>query len=71
MTVSMGTEFGKVPVLFVSESECCGCGACSSVCPKDAIDMLPNRYGFLYPRINADLCIGCRMCVRVCSVISK
>ncbi len=57
----------RVPVLFESDDECCGCGACVSVCPKDAISMQPNRYGFAYPRIDESLCIGCRMCLQVCA----
>lgn len=56
-----------VPVLYGSESECCGCGACLSVCPKDAISMRPDKYGFLYPCIDSILCIGCQMCRKVCA----
>lgn len=56
-----------VPVLYGSASECCGCGACVSVCPKDAIAMKPDGYGFPYPRIDEDLCVGCRMCLKVCA----
>lgn len=56
-----------VPVLYGSESECCGCGACLAVCPKGAISMKPDRYGFLYPHINNSLCIGCQICLKVCA----
>lgn len=55
------------PVLYEADSECCGCGACVSVCPQDAIAMHPDRYGFLYPRIDKDACVGCRLCLRVCA----
>lgn len=62
------TETRKaVPVLYTTDSECCGCGACVSVCPKDAIAMYPDRYGFLYPRINEAACIGCCLCLKVCA----
>lgn len=57
----------SVPVLCESDSECCGCGACASVCPRDAVTMLPNRYGFLYPHVDIETCIGCRICLKVCA----
>ena len=25
---------------------CCGCTACANICPKNAIDMLPDALGF-------------------------
>ena len=45
---------------------CCGCTACSSICPKDAITMRPDVMGFLYPHINENLCIDCGLCVKTC-----
>ena len=56
-----------MPELYTSASECCGCGACLSVCPKNAITMQPDRYGFLYPYIDKGLCITCRLCLKVCA----
>ena len=56
-----------VPALYVSDFECCGCAACASVCPRGAIVMCPNRYGFLYPRVDENACIGCRLCLKVCA----
>lgn len=49
-----------------SKSECCGCTACESICPKDAISMTPDALGFLYPQVDADKCINCGLCSRVC-----
>lgn len=48
------------------ESQCCGCSACAVSCPKNAIEMQPNREGFLYPVINKDCCIDCGICKQVC-----
>lgn len=47
--------------------KCCGCSACKSVCPKSAIDMLPDALGFLYPKIDLKKCIDCGLCERVCN----
>lgn len=64
---SAATNGGGMPELYKSDSECCGCGACVSVCPKDAITMQPDCYGFLYPHIAEDVCIACRLCLKVCA----
>ena len=49
---------------------CCGCGACAVNCPKKAISLVENKYGFTYPRIEENECIDCGACKRVC-VFSK
>lgn len=56
----------NVPVLFRDKSECCGCSACFSICPKNAISMIVDEEGFEYPILNANLCIGCQSCIKVC-----
>lgn len=61
----------RVPVLFSNDSECCGCSACYAVCPKGAINMIPNRYGFLYPKINEVVCVRCSKCLSVCAFKKK
>lgn len=55
-----------VPVLYHHQKDCCGCKACANVCPKDAISFVADEYGFLYPTINEDKCIGCQKCVHTC-----
>lgn len=45
---------------------CCGCTACKTVCPKQCITMSEDAEGFLYPKVEASLCIDCQACVRVC-----
>lgn len=52
--------------LFENKSQCCGCGACMNICPRKAIIMKEDKFGFLYPSINSDLCIKCGACKRVC-----
>lgn len=46
----------------VVDREVCGyCGACVSVCPASAIELVD-----LYLRIDRSLCVGCSACERVC-----
>lgn len=47
--------------------ECCGCTACSSICPQNVIDMVSDEEGFEYPIItHLDRCIKCGLCRKVC-----
>lgn len=48
-------------------SDCCGCTACMSVCGHDAITMEPDALGFLYPKVNMDKCVDCKLCEKVCA----
>lgn len=48
------------------KEECCGCSACVSVCPKNAIQMKPDALGFLYPEIDQSKCINCGLCEKTC-----
>lgn len=51
--------------------ECIGCGACASICPVDALEMVMGQYGYYEPKINVDKCIDCGKCKKVCSVLEK
>lgn len=53
--------------LFQEPENCCGCGTCAEVCPKQAISMVADAYGFLYPQIDRKLCISCGKCKKVCA----
>ena len=53
--------------LFEDPGSCSGCGACLTVCPREAITMMPGTLGSLYPRIEEEKCIHCGKCLRVCS----
>lgn len=55
-----------VPILYHHQEDCCGCKACANVCPKDAISFVADNYGFQYPTINEDKCIGCQKCIKTC-----
>lgn len=46
-------------------NNCCGCSLCMTICPKNAIKMVQDSYGFVIPRISGQ-CINCGVCLRAC-----
>lgn len=50
--------------------DCCGCGACAGVCPKQCISILTDEEGFYYPSINEETCVSCGLCDSVCPVVN-
>ncbi len=46
------------------------CTACAAVCPRGCITMAADAYGFPYPVVDGDSCIGCGLCETVCPVLS-
>ena len=58
-------------IITKSKEQCCGCGTCFELCPKQAITMEIDEEGFLYPKINDALCIRCEICVKYCPFSKK
>ena len=56
----------KTPILFNKCEDCCGCKACANACPQNAISFEADEYGFFYPVIDAQRCVGCNKCVSIC-----
>ena len=54
--------------LFDRKEDCFGCGACENICPRNAIKMLSDEQGFLYPQIDENLCVSCGLCKKVCQI---
>ena len=54
-------------VLFDKKEDCCGCGSCMNVCPKSAISMQEDEFGYKYPAIDTNLCVGCGLCQKACA----
>ena len=57
-------------IKIVNGKDCCGCGACLNICPKDAITMAEDDAGFIFPKVDKALCVDCGLCKNVC-VFSK
>lgn len=54
----------------IDKTLCCGCWACSNVCPKSCIDMKEDQEGFLYPEVRKADCVDCHLCEKVCPVLN-
>ena len=57
-------------MLKIEKEICCGCSACSQICPKNCIAMQVDEKGFLYPHADEKLCINCGFCEKVCPVLN-
>lgn len=58
-------------IRIVDKANCCGCMACEQKCPKKCIKMVSDVEGFLYPQVDADKCIDCGLCNKVCPIINE
>ena len=54
-------------IRITDKAKCCGCTACASICPHDAISMQPDALGFLYPVVDETKCTDCGLCEKVCA----
>ena len=52
----------------IDRSLCTGCGACYNKCPVNAINMVADREGFLFPEIDGERCIECNLCYNICPI---
>ena len=50
---------------------CCSCGACSAVCPANAISFSETSAGRLHPEIAPSLCVNCGRCANVCPALDR
>ncbi len=58
-------------MLFTDKEQCCGCGVCEVICPRNCIQMKPDAEGFLYPCIDYEKCVHCSLCESVCPILNK
>ena len=55
----------------IDKDKCTGCMSCKNACPRNAIEIVEGKDGFLYPKINKEYCINCGICKKVCPVENR
>lgn len=71
-SITYKAEETKDKFVKIEENDlCCGCTACYSACPKNAIRMVRDNEGFLYPEVDREKCVNCGMCKKVCPILNK
>lgn len=53
-----------------TKAMCCGCAGCKTVCPTNAINMVTDEMGFVFPKVNNDICLNCGLCEKNCPVLN-
>lgn len=54
-----------------NKKDCMGCHACMNICSKNCIYMKVDEEGFVYPKVDYNICIKCNKCIDVCPIINK
>lgn len=58
-----------MPIIICPPDQCTGCYACSNVCPKQSVSLIPfGPLGYVIPNVNENECIECGLCKEVCQV---
>lgn len=57
-------------MITANRADCSGCEACANICPQKAIKMTRDAEGFVYPKINPELCTKCGKCDATCPALN-
>lgn len=58
-------------IKLIKYNECCGCSACSNVCPKKCIKMQCHGSDYAFHPVVGAQCNNCGLCLKVCPVMTK
>lgn len=58
-------------IIITDKHNCCGCSACVQRCPKQCILLQEDDEGFLYPKVDSNLCVDCGLCEKVCPIMNQ
>lgn len=61
----------EIVSVYNNKKNCCGCACCVNICPRKAIQMEEDEYGFRYPTIDKSKCINCGLCKKNCKYQKK
>lgn len=56
-------------IKLATQENCSGCSACAEICGQNAIEMRPDKWGFLYPSVLREKCVDCGLCENVCPIL--
>lgn len=59
-----------VKIELCPKDSCTGCKACMNSCKKNAITFYEDSEGFVFPKIDTNLCVKCGSCVRNCPILN-
>lgn len=57
-------------IKITNKSQCCGCGACVTVCPTRCVSLVSDDEGFGYPVVDSSRCADCGLCGSVCPFLA-
>lgn len=66
---SCWVDYGGFMINITDKKDCCGCGSCAEICPKNCIEMKNDSEGFLYPLVDEKLCVSCNLCNKSCPML--
>ena len=59
----------KTVAVTVPAKMCAGCSACVGICPKGAVSLVPDEWGYYRRAVNEALCVDCGLCTKVCPAL--